>query len=715
MALVADITARKRADDALREAENRLRTIVEGTKALLVGVDANGHFTFVNEATAAAVGYPASSSELIGKPYLHFIHPEDRQRVLDTFIDQANNRRPSCIQEFRLVDTAGNVKWFSFLSSLEIKDGQVVGQSGVAQDVTEHRRAEEAAKESEDRFRRIVDNIHDAIYVDDTDARVTFANDQFLTLFGFERDQLSHVKLEDYVAPEWRTALRDRHERRLRGEAVPSSFLYEGLGPNGRRLWLESTVVLLFDDQGRAIGTQSADRDITQRKLAEDAILTEKAFSEALLDSLPGIFFLFDQTGRFLRWNRALEAVSGYSSPEIAAMHPLAFITAMDRGSVAETIQRVFEHGFADVEAALAVKDGEQIPYYFTGARFIVDGAPCCIGTGIDVTARKVLEAELRQSQKIEAIGRLAGGVAHDFNNIVGVILGYGELAESELAPGSPAREYVAEMVQAAQRAATLTRQLQAFSRKQVLQPRRLDLNELIANAHKMLDRLIGEDLSLVVRPAPELGTVLADPGQIDQILLNLAINARDAMPKGGTLTLETADVDLREVDATADRPAIKPGRYVMVAVSDTGAGMDAETQRRLFEPFFTTKPTGQGHRSGSGDGLRHRQTEWRLHLGLQRAGPRHDVQDLPAAGRRAARRQPSERRFGDHRRRQRENPAGGRQPGVAGDDPAAARGERLHRVTGGRRRSGADARRGAPGADRSAPDRRRDAETWRR
>ena len=165
----------------------------------------------------------------------------------------------------------------------------------------------------------------------------------------------------------------------------------------------------------------------------------------------------------------------------------------------------------------------------------------------------------------------------------------------SEVEAGTSVAEYVTEMVQAAQRAATLTRQLQAFSRKQILQPSRLDLNDLVAKAQRMLDRVIGEDIALVVRPAPELGTVLADPGQIDQILLNLAINARDAMPEGGTLTLETADVDLRETDAASGRPVIVPRWYVMLAVSDTGVGMDAETQRRLFEPFFTTKPVGQG------------------------------------------------------------------------------------------------------------------------
>jgi signal transduction histidine kinase len=203
-------------------------------------------------------------------------------------------------------------------------------------------------------------------------------------------------------------------------------------------------------------------------------------------------------------------------------------------------------------------------------------------------------DEQLRQSQKIEAIGQLAGGVAHDFSNLLGVILGYGEMAQRELGADHPAQARVHQMMKAAQRAADLTRQLLAFSRKQVLHPKLLDLNTVVANVEGMLDRLIGEDINVVVQPAPRLGTVTADPGQIEQVILNLAVNARDAMPKGGTLTIETANVEVDE-DYAATHPPLQPGRYVMLAVSDTGVGMDKATQQRIFEPFFTTKPEGQG------------------------------------------------------------------------------------------------------------------------
>jgi two-component system, cell cycle sensor histidine kinase and response regulator CckA len=218
-----------------------------------------------------------------------------------------------------------------------------------------------------------------------------------------------------------------------------------------------------------------------------------------------------------------------------------------------------------------------------------------------DITGRKRAEERhaeaeemLRQSQKLDSIGRLAGGIAHDFNNILGVILGYGELMRRQIAHGHPARPRLDQVIQAARRAAGLTRQLLAFSRKQVMQPKLLDLGAVVGDLRGMLDRVVGEDLEIVVRTAERLGAVQADPTQIEQVIMNLVVNARDAMPKGGNLTIETANVDFDETYASA-HPPTRPGPFVMLAVSDTGIGMDAETQRRIFEPFFTTKAPGEG------------------------------------------------------------------------------------------------------------------------
>jgi CheY-like chemotaxis protein len=204
------------------------------------------------------------------------------------------------------------------------------------------------------------------------------------------------------------------------------------------------------------------------------------------------------------------------------------------------------------------------------------------------------LEQQLRQAQKMEAVGRLAGGIAHDFNNLLGVIIGYSEIFEERLGQSDPLRPKAELIKKAGQRAATLTRQLLAFSRQQVLEPKVLDLNAVVADTLKMLQRVLGEDIELIMVPGPELGRIKADQGQIEQIIMNLAVNARDAMPHGGKLTISTVNEELDEVYAR-QHPAVVPGSYVMFAVSDTGCGMDRETQTHIFEPFFTTKELGKG------------------------------------------------------------------------------------------------------------------------
>ena len=230
------------------------------------------------------------------------------------------------------------------------------------------------------------------------------------------------------------------------------------------------------------------------------------------------------------------------------------------------------------------------------GTRLIQrDGEPPEVqGIGRDITRHRRLEEQLRHAQKMEAAGRLAGGVAHDFNNLLTVISGFGQLVLGRSDPKDPRYQHITEVLKAADRGAALTRQLLAFSRQQVLQPQLLDLNTTLANINSMLRHLIGEDIELVIIPGPGLGRVKADPGEIDQVILNLAVNARDAMPQGGKLILQTENVTLDEVRASGHYP-IRAGQYVQLTVSDTGCGMDAETQKRIFEPFFTTKEQGKG------------------------------------------------------------------------------------------------------------------------
>jgi two-component system cell cycle sensor histidine kinase/response regulator CckA len=464
-----------------------------------------------------------------------------------------------------------------------------------------------------------------------------------------------------------------------------------------------------------------------RRAESDAALVNQRQLFDAMIDSMPGVLYFYDEGGRFLRWNDNFEAVTGYSGAEIATMRPTDFFSDEHKALIAERIADVFANGGTFVEAPIRAKDGTQTEYFFTGRRVMFANERCLVGVGIDVseraeaerarraaearaaaseallrmagsmaklggwsmrlgdnrmiwsnevcaihelppgqqptfdealqfyapehretvralgarcaregvpfdselqiitargkriwvrsigdvvrdasgaivgvqgafqdvTERHKLEDQLRQAQKMEAIGRLAGGIAHDFNNLLSVILSYSSLVMDELEPGAPMHADLSEVFKAGERAADLTHQLLAFSRRQILQPRVLDVGHVVSGMEKMLRRVLGEDIELVLHRQPDLGHVNADPTQIEQIVMNLAVNARDAMPRGGKLSIEVATVEL--VSGGALGGDVKSGFYVMLAVTDSGTGMSAETRDRIFEPFFTTKEPGKG------------------------------------------------------------------------------------------------------------------------
>ena len=335
----------------------------------------------------------------------------------------------------------------------------------------ERKRAEQALRESEEQFRQLVEHIHDALIRDDTAGNITFANDQFLALFGFERSQVPRLTLSDYVAPEWLERLRERHDRRLRGETVPATYEFEGLRHDGRRLWLEVDVAPLKDRSGHPIGTQSAIRDISERK---------------------------------------------------------------------------------------------------------------------------ALEAQLRQAQKMEAVGHLAGGIAHDFNNLLTTILAAHELLATELPADGAHLEDLETIRQAARRAAELTRNLLAFSRQQAVELQAVPLGGLVEDFARLARRIVPEDIDVTVQVEAPSSVVRADAGAVEQMLMNLVTNSRDAMPSGGALRFTVGLAVLDEDSCRAHGWGL-PGDYVTLTVADTGRGMDHQTLQHVFEPFFTTKPVGQG------------------------------------------------------------------------------------------------------------------------
>jgi two-component system cell cycle sensor histidine kinase/response regulator CckA len=305
-----------------------------------------------------------------------------------------------------------------------------------------------------------------------------------------------------------------------------------------------------------------------------------------------------DDHGHRLYNSPSYERILGYSFEELQATPSLEQIHPEDQPLVEESATEARQTGVGRrIEYRMRHKDGTWRTLESTVSA-IVNGkgeVRRFVIVNRDITARKRLEEQFRQAQKMEAVGRLSGGIAHDFNNILGVIIGYGEILEERLEASNPLRPCADEILQAGRRAATLTRQLLAFSRQQVLAPRVLELNAVITDIQKMLRRVIGEDIELDTKLSPQLGRVKADPGQIEQVILNLAVNARDAMPRGGKFTIATENTELDAIAVRRYSYPVKPGLYVLLSVSDTGTGMTSETQAHIFEPFFTTKEKGKG------------------------------------------------------------------------------------------------------------------------
>jgi PAS domain S-box-containing protein len=342
-------------------------------------------------------------------------------------------------------------------------------------------------------------------------------------------------------------------------------------------------------------------RDISERRAAEDAIAREKAFSDDIISSLPGIFYVYDEKGMLVRWNRKHEEVTGYSSEELLGMHVLDFFSAEYKKYIASSILTIFSEGNAFAEAPVLSKGGDQIPYFFTGRLAILDGRKYFLGVGIDMTERRrtedekeKLQAQLLQAQKMESVGRLAGGVAHDFNNMLSAILGHAELAMMRCAPSEPVHKSLRMIEASAHRSAALVRQLLAFARKQTVVPKVLAVNDTVTGMLNMLSRLIGEDINLAWVPGAGLWPIKMDPSQIDQLLANLCVNARDSIAGVGKVTIETMNITFDEAYC-AVHPGFICGEYVMLAVSDDGCGMSKEIHAHIFEPFFTTKEPGKG------------------------------------------------------------------------------------------------------------------------
>ena len=394
-------------------------------------------------------------------------------------------------------------------------------------------------------------------------------------------------------------ALREERLALLRRQKTLRNMEVQLRRADGSFIWVLQNVTLMEDEQGNEFieGTMV---DITERKLAEAKILDWKNRYEAAILASKLIIYDWNSSTNQVTFGGNVETILGFQAEEIGGVTNRwrEFIHPDDLDRYTKEMNRVVATGVEPLHIEYRVRrKNSSVVTVKDDGYFVADVAGNkmqMVGFISDVSEQRMLEAQLRHSQRMEAVGQLAGGVAHDFNNLLTVIKGYSRMVLDDPGRAEMVKTNVEHIDAAAERAAALTHHLLAFSRKQVLQPKIVDLNSLIENLDKMLHRVIGEDIELVTVAAPELGAVKADPGQIEQVIMNLIVNSRDAIPMGGQITVETANVQLDEA-YTRDHDGVRPGRYVSLSVSDTGIGMDAQTQARIFEPFFTTKELGRG------------------------------------------------------------------------------------------------------------------------
>ena len=451
----------------------------------------------------------------------------------------------------------------------------------------------------EELFRLISENAADLIAVVDMHGNRIYNSLSYERVLGYSPEELRSSSSFEQVHPEDRERVKAAAEE-ARRTGVGRPMEYRIRHKDGTWRVLESTASVIRNSKGEPEQLVIVNRDITERKRAVEAFQrSETSFRSVVRDAPYGIFKA-NLTGKLLMVNPALEKMLGYRSrDELLAVNLACDIYRhpAEHQKINELFLR--DQHFKDVEVEWKRKDGAFITVRCSGWPVKDESSAYIEVFAEDVTERRVLERQLRMAQKMEAVGRLSGGIAHDFNNLLGVIIGYIQVIKRNMVPGQPSYEYAEEIEKASQRAVSLTRQLLAFSRQQVLEPVVLNLNTLVSEMEKMLPRLIGEDIKLNLILDPAIGQVKADSGQIEQVVMNLAVNARDAMQDGGKLTIQTADAELDAVFAK-EHPGSVPGQYVMLAVTDTGTGMDPETQSQIFEPFFTTK----GRDKGTGLGL---------------------------------------------------------------------------------------------------------------
>ncbi|OPY69359.1 MAG: Blue-light-activated protein [Syntrophorhabdaceae bacterium PtaU1.Bin034] len=595
LAYLRDVTERGQAEEALRQSEEKYREIFESATEGIFRTAPDGRFISANPALARMYGFE-SAAELIETftdiESQMYVDPVDRIRLKKLY--QKNGSVSNF--EVQLYRRDRSRIWIS-MSGHTVRNarGEIVYYQGIAEDITERKQAEQALRRSESTLRSVFSAAPVGIAITSIDRVPEWMNEAMTAITGYTAEELKEGGAKAFYTSE--------EEFARVGRIILDGIEKSGIGvidtkwvhKNGeiRDVHLRGAAI---DPKDISAGLVFTAVDVTNQKRSEEALQESEAkYRMVVENSLVGVCIVQDGVMRYV--NKRWCEMYGYEYQEVVdKLDVLATIHPDDIDLVKENLRRRLE-GEADYvgyEFRSLRKDGRVINIKLLGGRMIYRGRPAATSTVIDITREKTLESQLLQSQKMEAIGMLAGGVAHDFNNLLTTMTGYGTLLQMKMGRENPLQTYVSNILSASAKAADLTHSLLTFSRRQPQCLKPVDINEMVRGTARLLTRLLTESIVLKTMLHDEDIIVVADPTQMDQILFNLATNARDAMPGGGSLTIETRSVDLD--DELSHMYGIdKPGRYGVLSVSDTGVGMDEETRKRIFEPFFTTKEVGKG------------------------------------------------------------------------------------------------------------------------
>ncbi len=605
LGVTRDVTARKQAEEEILEQKRYAEDLVANSAIASFVLNTRHKVMLWNRACEELTGIPAR--DIVGTDnHWKVFYEKKRPTLADIIIDGTFVQLPSLYGTFkRSAHIPNGLRAEGWYRNLNGRDRYIIldaapvynsrGELAVVietlHDATEWKKTEEVLKRELDFTAAVLETAGSMVLVLDRQGKIVQFNRACEEVSGYAFEEAQGKPVWDFLLPLEQVDGVKRIFKNLISGMFPNKYENHWVAKDGSQKLIAWSNTALLAPDGSVEFVILTGIDITARERANGALLQEQSFSEAIINSLPGTFFICDESGRLMRWHNNEEDVTGYSTEELMSMNVLDLFRE-DRDTVAKAMQEVFTTGRAAVEARLATKSGALIPFFLSGSRMRKDHKQYLVAVGLDISEHKHLE--LRQAQKMEPSGALTGGVDYDFNNIPTANIGNGNLPNTKTVIDEPIEHYDDQFLSLASSVAQLMQDLPAVSGEQIISSEDVNLNELIRELEPFLARLIGDDVWLMVDLTDKDATIHADPGQIEQALINLTTNARDAMPDGGRLHIDTDLIDLDD-EFVRTHPGSKSGKYAMIFISDSGTGMDEKTRQKIYEPFLTTNAVGLG------------------------------------------------------------------------------------------------------------------------